>query len=113
MSGRIVVAVDAKDGMVATRGWADVSTITAVDLACRFNDAGVASILFTDAGRDGLLKGANITATVHLARKTNMPVIASGRDAALVDIIDHARGHAEGIEGVIPGRSLITGGPQL
>src|SRR3546814_16194010 len=58
--GRIVVAVDAKDGMVATRGWADVSTISAVDLACQFQDAGVASILFTDVGRAGMLKGVNI-----------------------------------------------------
>lgn len=111
--GRIVVAVDAKDGMVATRGWADVSTITAVDLACRFNDAGVASILFTDVGRDGLLKGANIKATVHLARKTNMPVIASGGVADLGDILALARAHAEGIEGVITGRAIYDGRLQL
>jgi phosphoribosylformimino-5-aminoimidazole carboxamide ribotide isomerase len=111
--GRIVVAVDAKDGMVATRGWADVSTISAVDLACRFRDAGVASILFTDVGRDGLLKGVNIKATVHLARETSMPVIASGGVADLGDILALARAHAEGIEGVITGRAIYDGRLQL
>lgn len=107
--GRIVVAVDAKDGMVATRGWADVSTIAAVDLACRFQDAGVAAILFTDVGRDGMLKGVNIEATVNLARKCSLPVIASGGVADLGDILALARAASEGIEGVITGRAIYDG----
>ncbi|PZU08737.1 1-(5-phosphoribosyl)-5-[(5-phosphoribosylamino)methylideneamino]imidazole-4-carboxamide isomerase [Sphingomonas sp.] len=109
LPGRIVVAVDARDGMVATRGWAEVSELTAADLANRFVDAGVASLLFTDVGRDGLLKGCNIRATVDLARKTRMPVIASGGVAGLVDIVDLARSASEGIEGVITGRALYDG----
>src|SRR3546814_17799778 len=99
--------------MVATRGWADVSTITAVDLACRFNDAGVASILFTDVGRDGLLQGANIKATVHLARKTNMPVIARRGVADLGDLLALARSHAEVLEGVITGPPISPCRSQL
>jgi phosphoribosylformimino-5-aminoimidazole carboxamide ribotide isomerase len=106
---RIVVAVDARDGMVATRGWAEVSDMTAADLANRFVDAGVASLLFTDVGRDGMLKGCNIPATVALARKTSMPVIASGGVAGLADIADLARFASEGIEGVITGRALYDG----
>lgn len=109
LPGRIVVAVDARDGMVATRGWAEVSELTAADLANRFVDAGVASLLFTDVGRDGLLKGCNIRATVDLARKTRMPVIASGGVAGLVDIVDLTRSASEGIEGVITGRALYDG----
>jgi len=107
--GRIVVAVDAKDGMVATRGWADVSDVPVVDLANRFADVGVASILFTDVGRDGLLKGVNLDATIHLARATSMPVIASGGVADLGDILALARSASEGIEGVICGRALYDG----
>jgi phosphoribosylformimino-5-aminoimidazole carboxamide ribotide isomerase len=109
LPGRIVVAVDARDGMVATRGWAEISEITAADLANRFADAGVASLLFTDVGRDGLLKGCNIRATIALAHKTAMPVIASGGVAGLVDIVDLARSSSEGIEGVITGRALYDG----
>ncbi len=107
--GRIVVAVDAKDGMVATRGWADVSSISAIELACRFQDAGVAAILFTDVGRDGLLKGVNIKATIHLARQCSLPVIASGGVADLGDILALAREASEGIEGVITGRAIYDG----
>jgi phosphoribosylformimino-5-aminoimidazole carboxamide ribotide isomerase len=84
--GGIVVAVDAKDGMVATEGWAEVSDVPVVDLARRFEDAGVASLLFTDIGRDGLLKGVNIEATVDLARRVDIPVIASGGVKGLDDI---------------------------
>ena len=76
--GGIVVAVDARDGMVATQGWADVSDVEVVDLARRFEDAGVAALLFTDVGRDGMLKGCNVQATVDLARAVRIPVIASG-----------------------------------
>ncbi len=107
--GGIVVAVDARDGMVATRGWADVSDVSIVDLARRFEDAGVAALLFTDVGRDGLLKGCNIDATVDLARATRIPVIASGgvKDISDIRILSlHAR---DGIEGVITGRALYDG----
>ena len=107
--GGIVVAVDARDGMVATEGWAEVSDVPVVDLARRFEDAGVASLLFTDIGRDGLLKGVNIDATVDLARSVDIPVIASGGGRGLDDIhILSVHAH-EGIEGVITGRALYEG----
>lgn len=109
LPGRIVVAVDARDGMVATRGWADLSDIPIADLANRFVDAGVAAVLFTDVGRDGMLKGCNVRATRALARHTTLPVIASGGVAGLADIIDLARHASEGIEGVITGRALYDG----
>jgi phosphoribosylformimino-5-aminoimidazole carboxamide ribotide isomerase len=109
LPGRIVVAVDASDGMVATHGWAEVSDMTAVDLANRFADVGVAAALFTDVGRDGMLKGCNVRATSELARNTRLPVIASGGVKGLVDIADLARHASEGIEGVVCGRSLYEG----
>ena len=105
----IVVAVDAKDGMVATEGWAEVSDVPVVDLARRFEDAGVAALLFTDIGRDGLLKGVNVEATVGLAQQVDIPVIASGGVAGIEDI-EALRPHAaDGIEGVITGRALYDG----
>lgn len=107
--GGIVVAVDARDGMVATEGWAEVSDVSMVDMARRFEDAGVASLLFTDIGRDGMLKGCNIEATVDLARQTDMPVIASGGVKGLDDIRMLALHAHEGIEGVITGRALFEG----
>lgn len=107
--GGIVVAVDARDGMVATKGWADVSTTSAVDLARRFEDAGVAAVLFTDVGRDGLLKGCNVEATVDLARSVDIPVIASGGVAGIADIHVLALHARDGIEGVITGRALYDG----
>ena len=98
--GGIVVAVDARDGMIATDGWAEKSDMPVIDLARRFEDAGVASLLFTDVGRDGMLKGCNVEATVALAKAVDIPVIASGGVADIHDI--HAlRPHvADGIEGV-------------
>jgi phosphoribosylformimino-5-aminoimidazole carboxamide ribotide isomerase len=107
--GGIVVAVDARDGMVATRGWADVSTVEVIDLARRFEDAGVAALLFTDVGRDGMLKGCNIEATVDLARSVRIPVIASGGVKGLADIHVLALHARDGIEGVITGRALYDG----
>lgn len=107
--GGIVVAVDARDGMVATEGWAEVSDVSVVDLARRFEDAGVASLLFTDIGRDGLLKGVNIEATVDLARRVDIPVIASGGVKGLDDIHVLALHAGDGIEGVITGRALFEG----
>lgn len=107
--GGIVVAVDARDGLVATQGWAEVSEVSALDMARRFEDAGVAALLFTDVGRDGLLKGCNVQATVDLARATNIPVIASGGVADIADIRMLALFAKDGIEGVITGRALYDG----
>jgi phosphoribosylformimino-5-aminoimidazole carboxamide ribotide isomerase len=107
--GGIVVAVDARDGLVATKGWADVSTISIIDMARQFEDAGVAALLYTDVGRDGLLKGCNIEATVDLARSTDIPVIASGGVAGIADIRMLAIHASDGIEGVITGRALYDG----
>jgi phosphoribosylformimino-5-aminoimidazole carboxamide ribotide isomerase len=109
LPGRIVVAVDARDGMVTTHGWSEKSDMTAIDLSNRFADVGVAAALFTDVGRDGLMKGCNVRATSELARNTRLPVIASGGVKGLVDIADLARHAAEGIEGVICGRALYDG----
>jgi phosphoribosylformimino-5-aminoimidazole carboxamide ribotide isomerase len=107
---RIVVGVDARDGMVATEGWADVSDVSVTDLAARFEDAGVAALLFTDVGRDGMLKGVNLEATVALAQSTRLPVIASGGVADMADIeaLLEARKTAN-IEGVISGRAIYDG----
>ncbi|WP_420607183.1 1-(5-phosphoribosyl)-5-[(5-phosphoribosylamino)methylideneamino]imidazole-4-carboxamide isomerase [Novosphingopyxis sp.] len=107
--GGIVVAVDAKGGMVATDGWAETSDMTVVDLARRFEDAGVAALLFTDVGRDGMLKGCNIEATVDLARSVDIPVIASGGVKGIADIRMLALQADQGIEGVICGRAIYDG----
>lgn len=107
--GGIVVAVDARDGMVATEGWAELSDVPVIDLARRFEDAGVASLLFTDIGRDGMLKGCNVQATVDLATQSSLPVIASGGVAGLDDIRMLALNAHLGIEGVITGRALYDG----
>ena len=107
--GGIVVAVDAKGGMVATQGWAQVSDIAVADMARRFEDAGIAALLFTDIGRDGLLTGCNIEATVDLARSVDIPVIASGGVKGLDDIHILSLHTKDGIEGVIAGRALYEG----
>lgn len=105
--GRIVVAVDARDGRVATGGWTDVSDMPVVDLARRFEDAGVAALLFTDVGRDGLLRGVNLEATAALAQAVSLPVIASGGLARIEEIA--ALKAVPGIAGVIAGRALYDG----
>lgn len=107
--GGIVVAVDARDGFVATHGWAEKSDMAVADMARRFEDAGVAALLFTDVGRDGLLKGCNVQATVDLARATDIPVIASGGVAGIADIRVLSLHAEDGIEGVITGRALYDG----
>lgn len=107
--GGVVVAVDARDGMVATKGWADVSDVSIIDMGRRFEDAGVAALLYTDVGRDGLLKGCNVQATVDLARAVDIPVIASGGVAGIGDIRVLALHARDGIEGVITGRALYDG----
>lgn len=106
---QIVVAVDARDGFVATDGWAEKSDMPVIDLAHRFEDAGVAALLFTDVGRDGLLKGCNVDATVALASATAIPVIASGGVADIDDIHRLVPHVVDGIEGVITGRALYDG----
>lgn len=105
----IVVAVDAREGMVATEGWAEVSDVAVHELARRFEDAGVTSLLFTDVGRDGMLTGCNIEATLDLARRTSLPVIASGGVRGLDDIHVLSLHARDGIEGVITGRALFEG----
>jgi phosphoribosylformimino-5-aminoimidazole carboxamide ribotide isomerase len=110
--GRIVVGIDARDGRVATEGWADTSDISARDVALRFEDDGAAAIIYTDIGRDGMLTGVNIEQTVALARQLSTPVIASGGVASLDDVTGllAAAGRDPGrIAGVIIGRALYDG----
>ncbi|HEX4027761.1 MAG TPA: 1-(5-phosphoribosyl)-5-[(5-phosphoribosylamino)methylideneamino]imidazole-4-carboxamide isomerase [Rhizomicrobium sp.] len=107
--GRIVVGADAKGGRIATAGWAEVSELTPVDLGRRFEDAGVAAILFTDIDGDGLLKGVNVTATATLARALSIPVIASGGVGSIADIDALIAANEPRIEGVVVGRALYDG----
>ena len=107
--GRIVVAVDAKGGMVATRGWAEISTVPVAELAKRFEGVGIAALLFTDVGRDGMLKGVNLEATLALAQSVSIPVLASGGVAGPQDIDDLRVHMKDGIEGVIVGRAIYDG----
>ena len=108
--GPIVVGIDARDGFVATEGWAETSSMPAIDLGLRFEDAGVSAIVYTDIGRDGMLGGLNLDQTVSLAQRLTTPVIASGGVGGLADLeaLKHA---AKGtrIEGVIVGRALYDG----
>jgi len=107
--GRIVVGADAKGGKIATQGWADVSELTPVELGKRFEDAGVAAVLFTDIDGDGLLQGVNVTATAALARALSIPVIASGGVASLADIEKLVAAGEPNIAGVVVGRALYDG----
>ncbi len=107
--GGVVVGVDARDGLIATQGWAEVSDVSVVDMGRRFEDAGVAALLFTDVGRDGMLTGCNVEATVDLARAVEIPVIASGGVKNIGDIRMLAIHAKDGIEGVITGRALYDG----
>jgi phosphoribosylformimino-5-aminoimidazole carboxamide ribotide isomerase len=107
--GRIVVGIDARDGMVAVEGWEKASHMPARELARAFHDAGVAAIIYTDIGRDGTLAGVNLEATVELARAARTPVIASGGVASLDDLT-RLKAHAgDGIVGAIVGRALYDG----
>ncbi|MCL8383622.1 MULTISPECIES: 1-(5-phosphoribosyl)-5-[(5-phosphoribosylamino)methylideneamino]imidazole-4-carboxamide isomerase [Xanthobacter] len=107
--GRIVVGLDARDGHVAVEGWAETSELAAVDIARRFEDAGVAAIIYTDIARDGLLKGLNLEATIALAEAISLPVIASGGLASLADIEGLLAPGAKKLEGAITGRALYDG----
>jgi len=107
--GRIAVGLDAKGGRVATEGWADVSDLTVLDMARRFEDAGVAAIIYTDIDRDGALGGLNIEATVALADQISIPVIASGGLSSIEDLKKLIAANCSGIEGAISGRALYDG----
>ena len=111
--GRIVVGIDAKNGMVAVQGWAEVTDITAVDLARKFQDCGVAAIIYTDISRDGMLQGPNLEATKALAEAVSIPVIASGGVSSLQDIQNLMDIEASGVTGVITGKAVYTGAIKL
>lgn len=111
--GRIVVGIDARDGRVAVEGWLEASETTAIELARRFEDAGVAAIVCTDIARDGMLTGPNIAQTAALAEALSIPVIVSGGVARVQDILDSAAERDKGICGVIAGRALYTGAVDL
>lgn len=107
--GRVAVGLDARDGKVAVEGWAESSQVTALDIAQRFEDAGVAAIIFTDIARDGLLKGINWDATIALAEAISIPVIASGGLASIEDVKTLLSPRAKKLEGAIAGRALYDG----
>jgi phosphoribosylformimino-5-aminoimidazole carboxamide ribotide isomerase len=107
--GRVAVGLDARDGKVAVAGWAETSEMTALDIARRFEDAGVAAIIYTDISRDGLLGGLNLDATIALAEAIAIPVIASGGLASLDDIKALLAPRAKKLEGAITGRALYDG----
>ena len=107
--GCIAVGIDARDGKVAVEGWAETSEITALDLARRFEDAGVAAIIYTDIARDGVLAGLNLEATAALARVISIPVIASGGLTSIEDVRALLRPDYARLEGAIAGRALYDG----
>ncbi|NWG73687.1 MAG: 1-(5-phosphoribosyl)-5-[(5-phosphoribosylamino)methylideneamino]imidazole-4-carboxamide isomerase [Rubrivivax sp.] len=107
--GHIIVGLDAKDGKVATDGWSKLTGHEVIDLAKKFEDYGVEAVIYTDIGRDGMLTGINIEATVKLAQALTIPVIASGGLSDLADVERLCAVEDEGIEGVICGRSIYTG----
>jgi phosphoribosylformimino-5-aminoimidazole carboxamide ribotide isomerase len=111
--GQIVVGIDAKNGMVAVQGWAEVTDITAVDLARKFEDCGVAAIIYTDISRDGMLQGPNLEATKSLAEAVSIPIIASGGVSSLKDIENLMAIEASGVTGVITGKAVYTGAIKL
>ena len=107
--GQVIVGLDAKDGKVATDGWSKLTGHEVVDLAKKFEDWGVESIIYTDIGRDGMLSGINIDATVQLAQALTIPVIASGGLSNMNDIEQLCAVESEGVQGVICGRAIYTG----
>lgn len=111
--GRIVVGIDAKNGMVAVQGWAEVTDITAVDLAMKFEGFGVSAIIYTDISRDGMMQGPNIEATRALAESVSIPVIASGGVSSLLDIRNLMAVEKSGVTGVITGKAIYTGAIRL
>jgi len=111
--GRIVVGIDAKNGMVAVQGWAEVTDITAVDLARKFEGFGVSAIIYTDINRDGMLRGPNLEATRTLAESVSIPIIASGGVSSLKDIENLMAIESWGVTGVITGKAVYTGAISL
>ncbi|MEL6167659.1 MAG: 1-(5-phosphoribosyl)-5-[(5-phosphoribosylamino)methylideneamino]imidazole-4-carboxamide isomerase [Pseudomonadota bacterium] len=109
--GRIAVGLDAREGKIATRGWAEATEINVVDLARRFEDAGIAAIIYTDIERDGAMAGPNVAATASLARAVEVPVIASGGVSSLDDLL--ALRNTEVVAGAISGRALYDGALDL
>ena len=107
--GRVAVGLDARDGKVAVQGWAESSELTVLDMARRFEDAGIAAIIFTDIARDGLLRGLNLEATIALADAISIPVIASGGLASIADVKALLEPRAKKLEGAISGRALYDG----
>jgi phosphoribosylformimino-5-aminoimidazole carboxamide ribotide isomerase len=107
--GKVAVGLDARDGNVAVQGWAESSELAALDIARRFEDAGVAAIIYTDIARDGMLQGLNLDATIALAEAVSIPVIASGGLASLDDIAALLAPRARKLEGAIAGRALYDG----
>ncbi len=106
---QIAVGIDAKNGKVATDGWAKVSEVSAVDLALKFEDAGVSAIIYTDINRDGAMEGPNIEETARLAERLSTPIILSGGISKISDIVEIKQHQHSGIEGVIIGRALYDG----
>jgi phosphoribosylformimino-5-aminoimidazole carboxamide ribotide isomerase len=106
--GRVAVGIDARDGMVAVQGWAETTDITALDLARKFEDAGVAALIYTDIDRDGAMQGPNVEATAALARAVSIPVIASGGVSSLDDL-RALKACGAALNGVISGRALYDG----
>ena len=107
--GQVAVGIDARDGYVAVEGWAETSTLSAADLGKRFEDAGVAAIIYTDIARDGMLQGINWDGTIALAKAVSIPVIASGGLASMADIERLCAPDAAILEGAITGRALYDG----
>ena len=107
--GKVIVGLDARDGLVATDGWAEISTVRATDLARRFEANGVAAIVYTDIARDGMMQGVNVQATVAMAQASRIPVIASGGITNLDDIRDLLAVAHTGICGAITGRAIYEG----
>ena len=107
--GRVAVGLDARDGKVAVEGWAQTSELAALEIARRFEDAGVAAIVYTDIARDGMLKGLNLDATIALADALSIPVIASGGFASLDDVRALLAARAQKLAGAIVGRALYDG----
>ena len=107
--GKVAVGLDARDGKVAVQGWAESSELEVLDIARRFEDAGVAAIIYTDIARDGMLKGLNLDATIALADAVSIPVIASGGFASIDDVKAMLEPRAKKLEGAIAGRALYDG----
>ena len=111
--GQVAVGIDARDGLVATEGWAETAAVSALDLALRFEDAGTAAVIYTDIGRDGMLTGLNLEQTFDLAARLRTPVIASGGVGSLADLQALRSKAPAGIDGVIVGRALYDGRVEL